>query len=187
MSSRIGADCKPLNALSSAFPTPQNSRRSVSHGVPREEEAGEGTFTATRLWGLEQEGWRDDWPGHPTFFPSLLLSQASAVPVVVFLLHLPQGWSSCWLEASISYFKTKTDEKQEQDTKDPFLVHLSRSSPDASCIKHKPGDFSGSPVVKTSPSNARGAGSIPGQRAKIPHRQFQRMFKLPHNYTYLTY
>ena len=30
-------------------------------------------------------------------------------------------------------------------------------------------DFPGGPVVKTSPSNAGGAGSIPGQRAKIPH------------------
>ena len=31
------------------------------------------------------------------------------------------------------------------------------------------GDFPGSPVVKTSPSNAGGAGSIPGRGAKIPH------------------
>ena len=31
------------------------------------------------------------------------------------------------------------------------------------------GDFSSSPVVKTSPSNARGAGSIPGWGTKIPH------------------
>ena len=31
------------------------------------------------------------------------------------------------------------------------------------------GDFPGGPVVKTSPSNAGGAGSIPGQGAKIPH------------------
>ena len=30
-------------------------------------------------------------------------------------------------------------------------------------------DFLDSPVVKTSPSNASGAGSIPGQGAKIPH------------------
>ena len=30
-------------------------------------------------------------------------------------------------------------------------------------------DFPGSPVVKTSPSNAGGAGSIPGRGAKIPH------------------
>ena len=30
-------------------------------------------------------------------------------------------------------------------------------------------DFPGSPVVKTSPSNAGGAGSIPSQGAKIPH------------------
>ena len=30
-------------------------------------------------------------------------------------------------------------------------------------------DFSGGPVVKTSPSNAGGAGSIPGQRDRIPH------------------
>ena len=31
------------------------------------------------------------------------------------------------------------------------------------------GDFPGRPVVKTSPSNAGGAGSISGRRAKIPH------------------
>ena len=31
------------------------------------------------------------------------------------------------------------------------------------------GDFSSSPVVKTSPSNAGGIGSIPGQGTKIPH------------------
>ena len=31
------------------------------------------------------------------------------------------------------------------------------------------GDFPGSPVVKTSASNAGGAGSIPGRRAKILH------------------
>ena len=30
-------------------------------------------------------------------------------------------------------------------------------------------DFPGSAVVKTPPSNARGAGSIPGWRAQIPH------------------
>ena len=30
-------------------------------------------------------------------------------------------------------------------------------------------DFPGNPVVKTSPSNAGGAGSIPGLGAKIPH------------------
>ena len=31
------------------------------------------------------------------------------------------------------------------------------------------GDFLGSPVVKTSPSSARGPGSTPGQGAKTPH------------------
>ena len=30
-------------------------------------------------------------------------------------------------------------------------------------------DFPGSPVAKTLPSNAGGAGSIPGRGAKIPH------------------
>ena len=30
-------------------------------------------------------------------------------------------------------------------------------------------DFSGNPVVKISPSNAGGTGSIPGCRGKIPH------------------
>ena len=32
-------------------------------------------------------------------------------------------------------------------------------------------DFSGSPVVKTSPSKTRGVGSIPGQGAKTPRGQ----------------
>ena len=35
--------------------------------------------------------------------------------------------------------------------------------------RHTMGDFPGSPVVKTSPSNAGGMGLIPGQGAKIPH------------------
>ena len=35
-------------------------------------------------------------------------------------------------------------------------------------IKKMSGDIPGSPVVKTSPSNAGGAGSIPGRGAKIP-------------------
>ena len=33
----------------------------------------------------------------------------------------------------------------------------------------KEGDFPGGPVVKNPPSNARDAGSIPGQGTKIPH------------------
>ena len=39
----------------------------------------------------------------------------------------------------------------------------------APCQHHERGDFPGGPVVKTSPSNAEGMGSIPGQGAKIPH------------------
>ena len=35
--------------------------------------------------------------------------------------------------------------------------------------KDQCGDFTGSPVVKTSPSNAGGVGSIPGRVAKVPH------------------
>ena len=36
------------------------------------------------------------------------------------------------------------------------------------------GDFPGGPVVKTSPSNAGGAGSILGQGAKIPHASWPK-------------
>ena len=36
------------------------------------------------------------------------------------------------------------------------------------------GDFPGGPVIKTSPSNAGGAGSIPGQGAKIPHASWPK-------------
>ena len=39
------------------------------------------------------------------------------------------------------------------------------------------GDFPGGPVFKTSPSNAEGTGSIPGQRAKIPHASQQKKKK----------
>jgi len=35
------------------------------------------------------------------------------------------------------------------------------------------GDFPGSPVVKSPPSNARDAGSTPGQGTKIPHSKEQ--------------
>ena len=31
------------------------------------------------------------------------------------------------------------------------------------------GGFPGSPLVKTTPSNAEGGGSVPGRGAKIPH------------------
>jgi len=41
--------------------------------------------------------------------------------------------------------------------------------PNDSSVKTKVGDFPGGPVVKTSPSNAGGAGSIPSQGAKISH------------------
>ena len=40
--------------------------------------------------------------------------------------------------------------------------------PDKPAKESTPGDFPGGPVVKTSPSCAGGAGSIPGQGAKIP-------------------
>ena len=37
-----------------------------------------------------------------------------------------------------------------------------------------PWDFPGGPVVKTSPSKAGGAGSIPGRGAKIPHASWPK-------------
>ena len=36
-------------------------------------------------------------------------------------------------------------------------------------VSVKMGDFSGGPVVKKSPSNAKDVGSIPGRGTKIPH------------------
>ena len=38
-------------------------------------------------------------------------------------------------------------------------------------------DIPGGPVVKTSPSNAGGAGSIPGRGAKIPHTSWPKETK----------
>ena len=40
--------------------------------------------------------------------------------------------------------------------------------------KQELGDFPGSPVVKTSPSSAGGAGSIPGWGAKISHASWPK-------------
>ena len=38
-------------------------------------------------------------------------------------------------------------------------------------------DFSGGPVARTSPFNVGVAGSIPGQRVKIPHAKWQKKKK----------
>ena len=49
---------------------------------------------------------------------------------------------------------------------------MPRTMPDSWQVLNKnmlDGDFPGGQVVKTSPSNAGRAGSIPGQGAKIPH------------------
>ena len=42
-------------------------------------------------------------------------------------------------------------------------------------------DFPGSPVVKTMPSNAGGAGSIPGWGAKIPHASWPKNQNIKQN------
>ena len=41
-------------------------------------------------------------------------------------------------------------------------------------------DFPGGPVVKTSPSNVGGVGSVPGQRAKIPHASWPKNQNIKH-------
>ena len=48
-----------------------------------------------------------------------------------------------------------------------FLASLSNQDPIG-------WDFPGGPVVKTSPSNAGGAGLIPGQGTKIPHASWPK-------------
>ena len=40
---------------------------------------------------------------------------------------------------------------------------------EGNAVKTAVRDFPGGPVIKISPSNARGAGSIPGPGANIPH------------------
>ena len=42
-------------------------------------------------------------------------------------------------------------------------------------------DFPGCPVVKTMPSNAGGAGSIPGWGAKIPHASWPKNQNIKQN------
>ena len=48
---------------------------------------------------------------------------------------------------------------------------LPKCRQDSPCAHHQcvHGDFPAGPVVKTSPSNARGVGSVLGREAKIPH------------------
>ena len=41
-------------------------------------------------------------------------------------------------------------------------------------LKHAVGDFLGSSVVKTLPSNSGGEGSVPGWGAGIPHALWQK-------------
>ena len=49
------------------------------------------------------------------------------------------------------------------------FLNISSSSGNGTNKNIYPGDFPGSPEVKTSPSNAGGAGSVPGKGVKIPH------------------
>ena len=44
-------------------------------------------------------------------------------------------------------------------------------------LKDTSAHFPGGPVVKSSPSNAGGAGSIPGQGEKIPHASWPQNVK----------
>ena len=50
-------------------------------------------------------------------------------------------------------------------------------TPKAWTIRNYKGDFPGSPVVKTLPSNAGGVGSIPGWGAKMPHSSWPKKKK----------
>ena len=54
--------------------------------------------------------------------------------------------------------------------KDCFI----RIRKDKKDFKDVPQDFPGGPVVKTSPSSAGGAGSIPGWGAELPHALWQK-------------
>ena len=84
-------------------------------------------------------------------------------------LRIKQNWVSSTYYAQISmcilqYLDVQRNRKQWSivKKKKPIIsifVHLSKISR----------DFCGSPVVKTSPSRAGGASSIPGQEVKIPH------------------
>ena len=57
-----------------------------------------------------------------------------------------------------------TDDQQAHEKKLNITNHQGNANQN-----HSERDFPGDPVVKTSPSNAGAAGSIPGQGAKIPH------------------
>ena len=50
-----------------------------------------------------------------------------------------------------------------------WFQHMNFQGMQTLSLKQELWGFPGGPVVKTSPSNAGGAGSIPGQGAKIPH------------------
>ena len=65
--------------------------------------------------------------------------------------------------------KTRLGEKYlQKNSSDEGL--LSKIDKEILKLKNKrTWDFLGGPVVKTSPSNAGGASSIPGQGTKIPH------------------
>ena len=54
------------------------------------------------------------------------------------------------------------------------LYHLLRIFIEAGFNKNYSRDFPGGPVVKTSPSNAGGAGSIPGWGAKVPYASWTK-------------
>ena len=86
-----------------------------------------------------------------TSYPRAVPSSRGVDPAHLFFLKdlIPMAWPSYVLYSII-----------------PISFQKAHSIPP---LKHSPWDFPGSPVVKTSPSSAGGAGSIPGWGAKMPH------------------
>ena len=86
----------------------------------------------------------------PTHYPQCPWPSAAALARSLVTHHL---WSLCW--------RCLPERLQEKPKNEPLTEELRQ---------HKTSrDFPGGPVVKTSPSNAEGAGSIPGQGVKFPH------------------
>ena len=75
------------------------------------------------------------------------------------LFFLQHHYSICWALLYVAPREILQEYKSNNNSSNTKIYHQ----------EQEVWDFPGSLVVKTSPSNARGMGLVPGQGAKIPH------------------
>ena len=141
--------------------------REVAESEGSSEPAGQGQTWFQRLkWPQEKAGklkWHPLWKGVEIQHANKRINQNSALRLMQ--LRSPgsqeqvRPWCTGFTDKTVPRSPTSYMWEKEGEGKIHTFLHF----------KNIGRDFPGGPVVKTSPSNAGGAGSIPGRGTEIPH------------------